>query len=547
MLKKQQQDSAITSSPSSNTALTGTQHLTVPCRKNLNTQPIDAAVQSLTANVQTPATQEAMIERLPVPIYDEHFIEKSKALPYNLDNKISLIQTPSGKAYAVIQVRNKRLALAIRSKKLNAFLSDLARRDGNHLQKADLAELNDALEAYAEQLGKVTDVWLRVAPIEGGIEIDHGDELHTRTRITAGKVEMVANSNTVFYRTVNTKAMVMPAEKGDLNLLKKYLNLHATSVVLLVAWITYTLAHPKAPSSKYPILVLSGNEGSGKSSLCKNVLIRLIDPSAIGVQVFPLNAKDLAIASQTAHMLCYDNIRGFKHNMADMLCIAATGGTITTRQLYTDADQQAISLHAAIVLNGIHSFIDTPDLSQRCLSIHLIAMDKIKRKSEEQLTTEFEADLPAIMGGLFDLIAEIFTHLPNVEITHPERMIDFVKWLGAMELAAGIPAGIYQELYSETLQQGQLDTLMDNPLAAALIEFADKHVDDYWSGTPAALLSKLSDSVSIGTLRSREWPQNPIALSKRIAGLQAGLLSQGIKIELTRGKERTVTITKIEE
>jgi hypothetical protein len=82
-------------------------------------------------------------------------------------------------------------------------------------------------------------------------------------------------------------------------------------------------------------------------------------------------------------------------------------------------------------------------------------------------------------------------------------------------------------------------------LAAALIEFADKYVDDFWSGTPAALLNKLSDNVSFGTQRSREWPQNPIALSKRIAGLQAGLLSQGIKIELTRGKERTVTITKI--
>lgn len=81
--------------------------------------------------------------------------------------------------------------------------------------------------------------------------------------------------------------------------------------------------------------------------------------------------------------------------MADMLCIAATGGTITSRQLYTDADQQAIPLHVALVLNGIHSFIDTPDLSQRCLPIHLIAMDKAKRKSEDELTQELEAVLSA--------------------------------------------------------------------------------------------------------------------------------------------------------
>lgn len=497
---------------------------------------------SPSADIQEAA--ERVSASLPIAVQE---IETAAAsLPYNLHRRINLIRTPSGKAYAVIREHGNQVAVAIRSKKANAILSDHARREGIRLHKADLAELNEALEAYVEQYGDELNAWLRLAPIEGGVELDLGDDQHTRVRITAGKFEMVSNSDTVFFRTANTKAMVMPAETGNWQLLKKYLNVHPTEITLLVAWITYTLAHPKMLSSKYPILVLQGNEGSGKTSLCKNIIIPIIDPSAIGVQVFPQNAKDLAIASQNAHVLCFDNLRGFKANMADMLCIAATGGTITTRQLYTDADQQAISLHGALVLNGIHSFIDTPDLSQRCLPIHLIALDKAKRKSEDELTKELEADLPAIMCGLFDLIASIFSHLSNVEITNPERMIDFVAWLGAMELAEGVPAGIYQGLYSHTLKQGQLDTLIDNSLAAALIDFADAHVAEPWSGTPAALLTKLADSVSFGTQRSRDFPQNPIALSKRIAGLQAGLLSQGIRIELSRGKQRTVTITKAE-
>lgn len=490
-------------------------------------------------------TPAATIGGLPVLIH-ECPTEKSEPLPYNLLNRISLIRTPSGKPYAVISEYGNRLALAIRSKKLNAVLSELARRSGNNLQKADLTELNDALEAYAEQYGEVVDVWLRAAPIEGGVEIDLGDERRTGVCITAGKVEIVpSGSDTVFYRTANTQMMVMPAEAGNWKLLKKYLNVKDAEMVLLLAWISFILAHPKVPSSKYPILVLQGNEGSGKTSLC-SLLIRLIDPSVLGVQVFPQNAKDLAIAGQNAHVLCFDNLRGFRANMADMLCIASTGGTITTRQLYTDADQQAIRLHVPLVLNGIHSFVDTPDLSQRCLPIHLIAMDKAKRKSEDELTRELEADLPAIMRGLFDLIAAIFSHLPNVEITHPERMIDFVAWLGAMEMADGIPAGIYQRLYSETLQQGQLDTLMDNPLAAAIIEFMDEFKGEVWSDTPSELLMELTSRISRGTQFSRDWPQNPISLSKRIAGLQAGLLSQGVKIELTRGKHRTVTLSKVE-
>lgn len=480
-------------------------------------------------------------------ITPQHDIQHSDPLPYNLHHKISLVRTPSGKTYAAIREHGNRVAVAIRSKRLNAIIGERARSKGVALKRVDIADLNDALEAYAEQYGEVAEVWLRVAPIEGGIEIDLGDDAHTRARITSGGVKIVeSGSDVIFYRTATSKPMAMPGLIGDLTLLNKYLNMSFQDMALMKAWISYTLAHPKIASSKYPILVLQGNEGSGKTSLCKNIIIRLIDPSTIGVQVFPHNAKDLAIASQNAHVLCFDNLRGFKANMADMLCIAATGGTITSRQLYTDADQQAIPLHVALVLNGIHSFIDTPDLSQRCLPIHLIAMEKAKRKSEDDLASELEADLPAIMCGLFELIASILNHLPDVEITHPERMIDFVTWLAAMEKANGVPSGVYQIEYSNTLQQGQLDTLMDNSLAASIVEFSDRYIDESWSGTPAMLLTKLTGLVSVGTQRSADFPQNPIALSKRLGGLQAGLLSQGIRVELTRGKHRTITISKLD-
>lgn len=544
MFKQQQFSDTTTANLSSKPKPGDTVHIKVPGKVTIvEAQPAIGEQHQITCINEATATI-ATVVNMPTVVSELGQLNREPVpLPYNLQREFNLIRTPSGKAYAVIRENGYPLALAIRSKKLNAILSELARRNGNKLPKGALAELNDALEAYAEQYGEVTDAWLRIAQKIGSIEIDLGDDSHTRISISAGEVAFIApTTDTVFYRTATTKAMVMPAEIGNFRLLEKYLNMRPQDMVLLIAWITYVLAHPKVSSSKYPILVLNGNEGSGKTSLCKNIIIRIIDPSEIGVQVFPQNAKDLAIASQNAHVLCYDNLRGFKANMADMLCIAATGGTITSRQLYTDADQQAIRLHVPLVLNGIHSFIDTPDLAQRCLPIQLIALDKTKRKPEEELTRELEADLPAIMRGLFDLIASIFRHLPDVEITNPERMIDFVAWLAAMETADNVPAGIYQELYSHTLQQGQLDTLMDNPLAAAILELAEA---DDWSGTPADLLSKLNMQASLGTQRSREWPQNPIALSKRIAGLQAGLLSQSVRIELSRGKQRTVTITKL--
>ena len=322
----------------------------------------------------------------------------------------------------------------------------------------------------------------------------------------------------------------------------KYVNMHPTSQLLLTAWVSYTLAHPKVPSSKYLILVLIGGQGSGKSFLC-NLLLKLIDPSRSGVQVVPRNAKDLAIAMQGSHMRCIDNTRTISTTMSDYLCMTSTGGTLNGRRLYTDDEEQSISLHGALVINGIGNIVEQPDLYQRCLALELRPISEGQRKSETDLLQEFEADLPVIMGELFQLISEVFRHLPQAEVTSPERMLDFSQWLAAMELADGIPPGIYQQEYSQVINDGQLDSLQSSLLATSVMTFAETLPHECWSGTPAELLKELNQCADRNTQRSRDWPDNPISLSKRLLPLQASLLTQGITVEFTRGKNRKITLT----
>jgi hypothetical protein len=341
------------------------------------------------------------------------------------------------------------------------------------------------------------------------------------------------------------RPFVMPADVGNLKLLNKYINLHPASVVLLVAWLSFTLANPKVSTANFVILILHGDQGNGKTFLCK-IIKDLVDPSVVGVQTFPRNQKDLTIAAQNAHALFYDNMRNIKPMMADTLCTAATGGTLTGRQLYTNDDQQINWLHVALVLNGIHPFIEQPDLAQRCLSLHLLSIDEKERRSESVIIKEFQADLPRIFRGLLDLIADVMTHLPSVEVTNPERMIDFVHWLAAMEKVDGVPTGVYQAQYSNALNQTMLDSLMENPLAAAMMSFVDDNVDDYWTGTPTDLLQELNFVTGRKSRYSQDWPQNPIALSKRLRSLQAGLRRQGIDVELSRDKKRKITVARLE-
>lgn len=468
--------------------------------------------------------------------------EPQARFPHNLPKNTGLFLGQNSKAYIVIKGTANPSVLAVGSKKANNLIRKFGQVEGVSLRKGDLNDINHILQAEAETSGIINYVWYRVAKIPGGVEIDIGDEKHTRVRITKGKVELVSKgSDTLFYRTQVSQPMVLPAEVGDLDLLKKYLNLNPVQMLLLIAWLSYTLAHPKVSTSKFLILVLQGNQGSGKSFLSWIILL-LLDPSIVGVQILPSNSKDLSIAAQNAHVLCYDNLRQFSQFMSDVLCTAATGGSISNRQLYSDADQNVLQLHVALVLNGIHSFIEQPDLAQRCLPLTLLPFNESKRKSEAQLKRELLEDLPAIMRGLFDLIAQVFTYLPTVEVTNPERMIDFVQWLAAMEQAHGSRAGDYQAIYSDVLNQGQLDAILDNSLAAVVLDFAQVQEKGTWDGTPADLLIALNKLVTQDTKRSREWPQNPISLSKRLHPLQASLSTQGVNVEFGRGKHRTIKI-----
>ena len=347
-------------------------------------------------------------------------------------------------------------------------------------------------------------------------------------------------SEAIFCRGEHSKPLVSPADEGDLDRLGKYVNFSSDSLMLFVMYVTFVIAHPKVPTSIYPIMALLGGQGSGKSWICK-LMSRLIDPSVIGLQVLPGNPKDLAIAAQIAHILFFDNVRNLTHKMSDALCIAASGGTLPSRELYTNSGLSILHLHCALVLNGIHEFLTESDLAQRCVPIRLEPIDESNRRSEIEMERELEQDLPYILRGLYACIADIFLQLPNAVITNPERMLGFVQWIAAYEQVKGVQAGTCQAIYSDVLKQAQMDSLLEHPLAAAVIGFAEE-LKQPWESEPTKLLEELSYHVTPGIQRSSEWPKNAIALGKRLRSFEAAMKAQGILIGFGRGKNRKISI-----
>jgi len=414
------------------------------------------------------------------------------------------------------------------------------------LNSREIAEIQQNLSDAAEAADTEFDVCLRVAPIEKGVEIDVGDKSQTRIRLTPGKVDIInSGSEALFYRPAVLKPFVMPADTGDLGLLFQYLNFEKDYAWLLLAWMCLVISTPRSDHASYPILVLVAEQGASKTTTCKFIR-SILDPSDLGVQGFPSDRKDMVLASNNAHILIYDNLRYLSKKWSDILCIGSTGGNDPTRKLYTDGELVNHRFLVPLILNGIHDFVEEPDLAQRCIRLELKSIPENKRRDQKELSEAFYADLPSIFRGLLDLTAKILEKLPTAIVTYPERMLSYVQYLAATEEVLKMDSGKLQSIYSKILNDTQRDSAFENPLASVIYELMTSGSKHKWSGTPSELLSFILDSIGRYDSRQRLLPNNPISLSKRLKALQAPLRKLQIEVVFTRGNERKITITNLE-
>lgn len=459
-----------------------------------------------------------------------------------------LISKKSGRAYVLDLTKGYPETLAVGSPELNGRIRAIARKKEIRLKQYQIDEINEELRSQAEESGLDAELYPRVKPLgHSGVEIDLCDGTGRTLQVTAAGVSMgSAESSARFIRTASAMSLPMPQLPGDFTRLFAYTNWEHVPGYLYLAWMTYTIAHPKTDRTKYVFVVIKGTQGSGKTFASK-LAKRIIDPNAVTAQMLPHAPRELAIALQSCHLLVVDNVRELSPAMSDALCIAATGGSIGMRKLYSDDEQKPIHLHGAILFNGIHPFMGQSDFADRCLVLELPAMAAKIRKSEGAMLEGFEADLPLILGGVYELIAKTLKELPYVNALAPSRMVDFCRWLAAMELALGFDVGALQLPYADSLRDAQLESLLDNPLAVTIIEFADKLDKTEWMGTPTDFYDRLTSLAEFSLQRSRAWPTSAAVLSKRLHGLQAPLLSQGISIDWTRGKERQIIVRSIKK
>src|SRR5216117_3170406 len=135
---------------------------------------------------------------------------------------------------------------------------------------------------------------------------------------------------------------------GSIESLNSFLNLASRDdFVLIVAWLLAALRS----NGPYPLLAISGEQGSAKTVLSK-LLRALVDPSVAPVRALPREERELMIAANNGHLLAFDNLSGLPAWLSDALCRLASGGSFAVRRLYTDDEEILFQAARPLLVNG---------------------------------------------------------------------------------------------------------------------------------------------------------------------------------------------------
>jgi phage/plasmid primase-like uncharacterized protein len=449
-----------------------------------------------------------------------------------------LFHSPDSTAYADVVVADHRQTHAIRSKGFKHWLAWSYHQETGAAVSSEARECAlGALEAKAMFGAPEREVHVRVAGLPGQIYIDLGDATWRAVEIDANGWRLVDAPPVRFRRAKGVKPLPAPQATGSIEQLRRFLNVKSDSdFVLIVCWLLSCL-RPRGP---YPLLVLSGEQGSAKSTLC-TLLRALIDPNTAGLRTLPREDRDLFIAATNGHLLCFDNLSALPAGVSDTFCRLATGGGFAVRSLYTDGDETLFNESRPVLLNGISDIATRPDLAERAIFLTLQPISESSRRPEEKLLAEFEAARAQIIGALLTWVAEGLSRLEHTKIEKLPRMADFALWATACE-SAFWPDGTFAQAYDANRDDALSDTLEADPVAMAVKTLLEKLAKP-WIGTATELLTVLNAEVGDQTTRSKTWPGTAKVLSSLLRRAAPILRRIGINADFGDGKKRPRVIT----
>jgi hypothetical protein len=317
--------------------------------------------------------------------------------------EVELWQSPDREAYVTVEVGGHFENCPVRSKDFREWLS--ARYFAATGTAPGSQAMKDALRVYeghAKHQGPVHKLFLRIGKHDGPVYVDLGDPEWGAVEVTADGWRLIDRAPVKFVRSPAMRALPVPEDGGLIEQeLRDLVNVRDdTDFVLIVAWLVGCF-NPRGP---YPILVVNGEQGSAKSTLCR-LLRRLTDPNGAPVRLPPRNEDNLIVAARHSHVLAFDNMSDVPGWLLDALCSLTTGTGFSTREHYSNTNEVVFDGSRPVMINGIPDLGSSrSDFTDRTLRVVLKLIPETDRRSEAEYWGVVETRLPLILGAILNAV-----------------------------------------------------------------------------------------------------------------------------------------------
>ena len=445
-----------------------------------------------------------------------------------LADTLPVFRTPDGIAYADLEIDGHRETWAVRDRGFRRWLTQRALATGGGMPSSKaLRDALDWLEARALSAGPVREVEVRLGGLGGKIYLDLGDPTWRAIEIDVDGWRIVDRPPLRFRRPAGAQSLPAPERGGSVTTLRSFLTLSTDDdLAMIVAWLLAALCD-RGP---YPVLVLGGEAGAGKSTFMA-MMQALIDPSSARLRSLPAGEPALIAAAHDSHVLAFDNLSSLPGWFSDALCRMVSGGGSTVRRDGGTAAGVLAGVARPVMLNGIAELVTRPDLADRALFVTLNGIPADKRRTEAELWDDFEAKRARLLGALLDAVAMGLGRLPQTRVREAPRMADLARWVEACEPALFAP-GAFKALYAINREGAARDAIESDRFVIGVREFVCRQ--RRWAGSATQLHYEVAEIMGAAGVRDHAWPGNARVLASRLRQGAAFLRRCGIDVSFGR-------------
>ncbi len=468
--------------------------------------------------------------------------QSKSLLDYIKNSDIEFFCDSANDTYASVMINGHKEILSVESKEFTWYLNHLYyKKSKKTINKDNLSQVINTLQAEA-RFGNVKKIPLsnRVAKKDDSFWYDLTNNKWQAVEINADDWSTIDNPPILFNRYRHQGEQLTPIKNGDINKIFNYLNIKNYHTLFL-CWLVSCFV----PDIPHAILIIHGEKGSAKSTAC-SFLKQLIDPSILDTLTIPKDMRSLIVNLQQHWFLPFDNVSYISEEVSDTLCRACTGGGIQQRRLNTNAEDCIFTFKKCLAINGINNVATRSDLLDRAVLMEFSRISDKERRELSEVQNNFKADLPYILGGIFDILSKAISIYPNVKLDKLGRMADYTRWGYAIGEALGNKGQVFLDEYNKNIDNQNMEAINNDDVATLIITFMKDKPE--WKGRISELynaLLNLTSNCGISA-NSKQIPKGANHLSRKLKALKSNLNAMGISFNTNPKSDGTYIFIKNE-